>query len=205
MKKLFILFALSFLFIHADRLPAQNVGPVEWEFQVGGTLPLNSYHGGSANLSTLVGMELRYNIKNTPLDAALSVGLSCVSRNYRLNLPYYDDEPNHRLNSYYTQPYDAEQLHRTVYFALGANYNFGQGKKCNPFAGLGVGYAAKDIVHDVVYGYGEKPSAVFIPRFGVELFRHIRVTCSSHITRNGYNDISLALGVVFGGGMKKNK
>ncbi|MCF0198972.1 MAG: hypothetical protein HUK02_06570 [Bacteroidaceae bacterium] len=96
------------------------------------------------------------------------------------------------------------------------DWNFKQGHKFNPFAGLGVGLAhhhikdaklkdeLKEYVHDVKYFKNDGVnSVIFSPRLGVELFRHCRLTATVRISKKYFNSLQLTAGATFGGRPKK--
>lgn len=92
-------------------------------------------------------------------------------------------------------------------FSIGAvsHYNFRQGRKVNPFAGLGLGVSFYSTDgHDFTHPYPTDGRAVnFIPKFRVELFSWVRFTGYGVIVRKGYNVIGLSVGLTIGGWRKK--
>lgn len=161
-----------------------SVQPFEVEARVGLAVPMGGYHGGKTEVGGALGVELRYNFDNTPFDAGMLLDLSCAMRSYERN------------------GHNPEQNNRTLAWAIVGDYNLRQGIKVNPFAGLGIGAGFNDVVGVAAYPTsGVAP--VFIPRIGIELIRHIRVTVSANITRRGYNNLSITIGGVIGGRPKK--
>lgn len=204
-KQMSVMALLLFLFT-VNKAFSQGQAPevksLEYEIQLGATLPFGSYHEGKANVGPLLGpVELRYNVEDSPFDISLSLGLSTAIWDIPVQKPVIDYDKEEFTGEYTSEM--QEQNNRSAYLAIGGNYNFKQGRQCNPFVGLGLGLVYKDVLTGPLDGEGTSP--VIIPRFGVELFRHLRFTCASHISRNGWNNVSLAVGVVFGGGLKKNK
>lgn len=177
-----LLMALSFM---AAKTNAQNndVKRFEFELRAGLTTPVGAYHGGSAQTGSALGMEGRYNFKDSPWDCGLMLELTTARRGF-------------------SNDADIWQSNRTLAFAATGAYNFHQGRNVNPFAGIAIGIAGNDVVGDDVYP-SNGTSLFFSPRIGVELFRHFRLTISSNISRKGYNNLQLSLGVVIGGGKKR--
>lgn len=165
----------------------KEVQKFEGELSFGFTTPIGAFHAGSPEISLLLGLELRRNIKNTPFDAGIMLQLSGASRgNF-----------NHGQKPY-------RQNNRTLAFAPTFHYNFQQGHKINPFAGCAVGIAHNDVVGNVVYP-GSYTSLIFAPRFGVEFFHFLRISGEFNVTRKGYHNFALYLGLVLGGRAKKQK
>ncbi|MDE6305060.1 MAG: hypothetical protein K2L90_00555 [Muribaculaceae bacterium] len=170
--------------IHAQ---IREVKPVEVEISVGATVPLDGgYHNGNAMFDAgALGLDLRYNIGETPWDCGAFLHLDCAFRSF----------PQHN---------DGQQNNRTLSIGLLGNYNFCQGSKINPFAGMGVGVGIHDVVGGRFYN-GGSPSAVFIPKAGVEFLYFLRLNAYCQISRKGYNTFGLSLGLTIGGWPKKNK
>jgi len=181
-----LLVALSFTPVNAN---AQNedVQRLEFEFGAGLTTPVGAYHGGSSQVGAALGMEGRYNFKGTPWDCGLMLELTTARRGF---------VPMDR------EDLDIWQSNRTLAFAATGAYNFRQGRKVNPFVGVATGIAMNDVVGDKVYP-SKGTSLFFSPRIGVEFFYHLRLAVSSNVSRKGYNNMQLSLGVVIGGRPKK--
>lgn len=163
----------------------KDVQRLEFEFGAGLTLPVGAYHGGSAQVGAALGLEGRYNIKGTPWDCGLMLELTTARRGFES-----------------TATNDIWQSNRTLAFAATGAYNFQQGSNVNPFAGVAIGIAGNDVVGDDVYP-SKGTSIFFSPRIGVELLHHLRLTVSSNISRKGYNNMQISLGLVIGGRPKK--
>ena len=178
-----ILFS-SFLFLpcNAFAQEQQPVGPFEFEISAGLTMPLGGYHGGSNHVGALIGMEGRYNFANLPISVGGLLDLTTAVHEY----------PMVGSTNFY------EQSNRTLSLAVVADYNFNRGRSVSVFAGGGLGYAFNDCVGDVRFNSAGS-SMAFIPRCGVELFNWVRITFSSHISRHGYNNASISIGLCLGG------
>ena len=86
-------------------------------------------------------------------------------------------------------------------WSLVSHYNFNLGGNVSTFAGIGVGVTDRT---RVVGSGGDRDvmGIAFSPRFGVELWRHLRLTLDCRIACKEYNTIGITVGYVFGGGLK---
>ena len=146
------------------------------------TVPLDNYHDYRNLIGCGFGFEMRYNIPQTALDCGVMMDFNSSRHHY--NLPNYIATFNDSKDSW-------------GIVAVG-DYNFRQGKKINPFAGLGigVGFCAS---HGEVSIDAKGPTALFVPRIGVEIFHHIRLTASCHLLRKGFNTFDIRIGFALGG------
>ena len=186
MKKLFFCTLLTIVGLPFGKAQSNEVEVqrVEGELRVGLTAPLGGFHGGSATVGPAFGVEIRYNIPKSSWDMGFQINATTAVRKF------------HSSN------YTYEQSNRSVNYLLSGGYNFGQGKKVNPFVGAGFGLNFYDAIDDVVYD-GSGKCFTFAPRVGVELFHHLRFTLTSNITRTGYSNIEFTIGGVIGGRPKK--
>ena len=159
---------------------------LEGEIRAGYTLPVGSYHSGKPEISMCLGLEGRYNIPRTAWDGGVMLELSSARRKYC----FQEDK---RSNIW--------QGNRTLAFALTGAYNLRQGHKMNPFVGIGVGVGVHDIVGDDVFP-SHGASGFFSPRIGIEMFHHIRFSLATNLSRKGYNNLALSIGIVLGGRRK---
>lgn len=169
---------------------AQDVQRVEGEVYIGMTLPASKFHDGSLKLGPELGLELRYNIPESKFDCGIMVDVTTAI--YKLTL--LGESGDYRSVF--------EQSNRSVSYILNGDYNFGQGKKVNPYVGLGIGLSINEPVTDVLYDYKGVNFAVR-PRVGVELFRHLRVGLHCIVNRRGYNAAAISIGAVIGGRPKR--
>lgn len=168
----------------AEPLTVQNF---EGEARVAMTTGLGWKKDMRGKIGVGFGLELRQNIRNTPWDAGLMIDLNQACESFTCS-----DGSRDYLNN------------RVLSIAAAGDYNLRQGRRINPFAGLGIGVGFYDIP-------GSNPlnisthgtAAVFIPRIGVEFAHHIRLTGSFTIVRKGFNSFNLSLGFVIGGRPKK--
>ena len=184
---------LSFLFIVTNTIAAYSqsnhhlVQRLETEVKAGFTTPLGGYHTGQSQIGLSLGLEGRYNFKDSPWDCGLMFDLSTARRGYE---------------HLYNDGYDRWQNNRTLALALTGDYNFRQGTKVNPFIGTGIGVAFNDVVGDK-YFPSNGTSMFFAPRVGVEIFSHFRISTQCNLCRKGYNNLSLNLSLIIGGRPKK--
>lgn len=183
MKKILLVLAMTISCL-ATSAQVNRVGKVEGGFYVPITRPLGSFHNGSPKTGGGFGLDIRFNIKNSPWDYGAFLELGTAMRDF--------------INS----GGDYYQNNRTTVFGIASHYNFKQGARVNPYAGLGMGIALNDVVGLELYPSRHFSLAVS-PRIGVELMRHVRVGCQTQITRKGFHNISLVVGIALGGGKKK--
>ncbi len=162
-----------------------NVQRIEGGVSAGITMPLGGYHDGERLLTGMLGMSLRYNIKNSPWDCGVLMQLDCS-----------------RWDFWHDPTSDDWQNNRTLTMAVTGAYNFRQGRKVNPYAGVALGMGFHDNVGDVMCDVdGCKP--VIMPQVGVEFFHHVRLNAHMQLSRRGFNTYGLSLGLVLGGRPKK--
>lgn len=123
-----------------------------------------------------VGAEVRYNFPHTGWDAGVE-GL-LTKRSYRQT-----------KGSEYGKVF----LYGGWYVGAVSNYNFRQGSKINPYAGVGIGIET------------DGKHAMAAPRVGVELFYHLRVEVGAYLGHRDYNMVMVSLGGVIGGRPRKAK
>lgn len=157
----------------------------EGELFGGFAFPADSYHNGNGHAGFNFGLAMRHNIKGTGFDCGIMADFTAVRRTFP-DLSKYDDD----------------QTNRTLTIALTGAYNFMQGRKVNPFVGVGVGIGFMDCVGDRPYPV-EGVNAVVVPKIGVELWSFLRIYASSHIVRKGFNSLEVGIGFVLGGRPKK--
>ena len=94
------------------------------------------------------------------------------------------------------------QSNRSFNYMVVGDYNFQQGSKFNPYAGIGIGLSIYDNVNEVVFESSGK-AFVIRPRVGIELFHHLRLSAFSTITHSGHSNFGLFISGVIGGRPKK--
>lgn len=191
MKQTALILACLFCIVSTYAIEPRLVQMFEFEGRAGLTLPLGGYHGGNNQVSMSFGLELRYNTEELHWDCGAFLQLDGAMR--------YFDMPN--LPGGYWQ-----QTNRTWAYGITGDYNFRQGYRVNPFVGMGVGIASLDQEGDSKYkNITSTETFVFMPRAGVELFHHIRLTAHCMIVRRGFHTAALTIGFVIGGRPKKKE
>lgn len=186
---------------HAGLCPKQPVGrcgacacggPVRGEIGGGLSFGADRLNFDRSNPGAAFYAEARYNVQLLPLDVGVQVGGTIFHR-----------ESDH-----------AGQLKFRSWNVMAvADYNFRRQRNVSFFAGAGVGYAFLDNSAPVVFddtqsnwgGFStgsRSGSLCFMPRIGVELFHHLRVTFDYKLQERANRHFGLSLGVVFGGGRR---
>lgn len=192
-KRLYIL--ASAVALAAGMACAQNdVQRVEGGIFGGISVPMDRYHKFRNEVASAWGVEVRYNLKQLPADVGLTAGFSNSMHEY--------DAPNHEWFK------SAQYTYRTWQIAAVGDWNFRQGALVNPFAGLGLGIGIDHTDGWLTEGVTpEKKCSHFMimPRVGVELAHHIRITGDMRLGRKPFNAFCLTLGLTLGGRPKKGK
>lgn len=193
MKKLILILGLILcpLFSFTMQSESIRVQLMEGEFRGGVTIPVEPYKHGRLSLSYAFAFEWRLNFRGSPWDCGLMAGVTTASRHYE----------SHLNGGILTQHF---QNNRTWILAATGDYNFGQGKRINPFVGTAMGFGYNKTKNRWIYP-SEGSTFVFIPRGGVEIARFLRIMGEFNLSRRAYNNFSLTLGLVVGGRPKKNK
>lgn len=152
----------------------------EGEINIGFNVATGRYLDTSAGIGLTIGGELRYNFRNSPFDCGVWVNYTSFA--WPTDLPE---------GTFWTS---------STNFALVGDYNFRQGTSVNPFVGAGLGIGVRNSDYD---GDDEGCGPVFMPRVGVELWQHLRLTLSYEVNRKYYNGFSFTVGWAIGGGAKK--
>ncbi|MDE5845241.1 MAG: porin family protein [Muribaculaceae bacterium] len=188
--KLLLVALLATLAVSA--VESKDVSRIEVELKGGTNVPFKAYHGGS-KAGAVVGLDVRYNLKDKPFD----VGVSFLG-NWTKGEGYFELDFDDEI---FPMMYFCN--HRTLAGLVTAGYNLRRGYKVNPYAGVGIGVAGTSIGKEWLLPNTVK--AVFVPKIGVELLYNFRLEVSALITRNHFNSLNFTLGVVFGGRPKKVK
>lgn len=168
-----------------------RVQNVEGELFAGVTAPLG-LNGGKSAAGFGLGIEVRRNFKSTGWDVGGQI--SMMSAEHRYHNPHFADDPERRDHYY-------GQSNMTFSFMAVGDYNFRQGRRVNPFAGAGFGFAERH--SDKALGPGPEGIGIaFMPRIGVELWSHLRVSASFYVAGKGNNCFALTIGGVIGGRKK---
>lgn len=180
MKAKLLITLLVFTMSAGVKLKAQTIQPVkrlEIEAKVGATFPVDKFVG-SKKLGPQFGLEGRWNF-DKPFDVGLEVYMGSAIRDYE----------GHTLSNRIFS-----------FLSVYGDYNFNRGSKVAPFVGVGIG----DVKCDVIQGSEgrEGMSLMVVPRVGVELWNHLRLTADLRLARKGYNTVGISIGYTFGGGRK---
>ena len=138
--------------------------------------------------------ELRYNLRILPIDVGLQFSSAYFHRGA--------DGQAHRLQT------------KSSNIMAVADYNLFRGRKISLFAGAGVGCGVLNHTAPITithpderwsgYSTGDgKAKFSVMPRFGVELFNHLRLTLFYTGEEKANNHYGLSIGGVFGGGRKQ--
>ncbi len=190
-KRIALILTYIFCIASSYAVEPRLVQQFEFEGRAGLTLPLGGYHGGDNQTSMSFGLELRYNTEELHWDCGVFLQLDAANRHF--------DIPN-RPNGYW------HQTNRTWAYGITGDYNFKQGYQINPFVGIGVGAASIDQVGSLgCQTVSAENAFILMPRAGIELFHHIRLTAHCMIVRRGFHTAALTIGFVIGGRPKKKE
>lgn len=189
--KRFLLLLLTVIAVMSSygMTPQKEVQPFEGALRVGPSFPLGSYKGMSNTVGPNVGLDLRFNYDEMPLDFGVSFDIAAVWRKES----HVKDHP-------------ADLRYTNLAVTATSNYNFRQGHKINPYAGIGLGYIGHAVIEDDLdlNNTGDCSSFLFTPRIGVELLYHIRFDVSAMVCRRGFHCLNLNIGFVIGGRPRKS-
>lgn len=200
MKKNFAVFAMvAVMFVVAalgvSAEETVTVQKFEGELNVGITAPIGGAYGGKNLPGASFGLEGRYNILRTGWDCGLLFNMSYARRSFRGDVEWD--------GTLYEDVFRVYQRNISFRFMATGGYNFRQGKKVNPYAGIAIGVAEHNANN--FFGIpGERcTSFSFAPRVGVELWRHLRIGASFYVGNRPYNTFVLSIGGVIGGRPRK--
>lgn len=182
MKKI-VLLAMLFVSVMANAQQSIPVKAWEVEARIGGTYPLSVY-GDKAKINPSFGVEVRYNKPDSHWNYGAKLDLVTAGRDMELTTE------------------TIELKFRTISLSVLTDYNFRQGKKINPFAGIGLGIGKQDAKYDGSYHSDCNAAVVVTPRIGVEVGSNLRFTATGTLTRSDYSNIGITVGYVFGIGKK---
>ena len=175
------------LALGTESIAQEQVRKLEFEAGLGYSLAMTKEeHYGS--LSAL--LELRYNLRHSPWDVGIHYENSVAPLESVDYEALYDTRPGFIP----TGTID-EDIH---YILPVADYNFHRGERLSYFIGGGLGMSICRIE------YNPRGSFALMPRAGVELFNHLRLTLSYKYNSHGvYHYLGLSIGGVLGGGRKR--
>ena len=173
----------------------RKVGCIEGEIGGGITFGADKLNFDKNKFGATFYAEGRYNIQRVPLDVGVQVGGTIFHR----------------------ESVNAGQLKFKTWNVMAVtDYNLRRHKKISFFAGVGLGYASLDNSAPITFddsqpnwgGFstGTKTgSFCFMPRIGIELLHHLRVTFDYKLQEKANRHFGLTFGVVFGGGSRLSK
>ena len=174
------LFALTTTASAQSYLAPRSVGALEAELGVGlATAATDISAFGKMRQGVEVWAEARYNFGKTPVDLGVHFGLCSFSRVHRQG------------NFVSSHSFDSQTLMAV------AGYNFFQGRIVSIYLGAGAGMAWNNINAD---GTKNGFNACVMPRIGVELANHLRITAAYKFYEKANNHLTISVGFVFGGG-----
>ena len=187
MRKIILFIAIFALFSPINSsaqswLKNRTVGAVEVELGVGlATAANNISHFGKTRAGVDVNAEVRYNFSKVPVDLGLYFSLCTFKRGVQIG----DTAKSYN--------FDSQNLLVT------SDYNLFQGRLASLFVGAGAGVAWSSLTMDSSrYGF----NFCVMPRVGVELSQHIRITAAYKFYEKANNHLVISLGYAFGGGKR---
>ena len=193
-KRVFMLVCALFCVLASNAQPT-DVRRFEWEIGLGLADGLSVLNLDKCTPGPKLYTELRYNIKAIPIDLGVQATTGYFWRSAE-------------------QVQNADRLKTTsVNIMAVADYNLRRGKNFSIFAGVGLGLGILDITAPISFdntqmnwsGYltGDRSARLaFMPRIGVELWNHLRVSLTLTTQEKANNQYAVNVGLVFGGGRK---
>lgn len=175
----------------------RDVRPVEVELGIGmtcGAATLRSAGFDRNKIGETAFAEVRYNFRRLPVDVGFQVRGTIFGREIEAS--------GEKLN------------YSSGNFMVTADWNLFRRRhpNCVLFAGLGAGMAlfggsaqTQHVGNGVYVDNGSSGSACFMPRVGVELWHHLRVTCGYLVEERANRHLSLTVGAAIGGGSLKKQ
>lgn len=163
-------------------LSNRTVGAVEVELSVALATAANRVpEFGRCRQGVEVAAEVRYNFAKAPVDVGLNFSLCSFSRKN-------GTQENPKIYNF-----DSQSL------LITADYNFFQGRRASLFVGGGAGVAWCGRLAD---GSRHGVAPCVMPRVGVELSEHVRISLGYKFTERANSHLQLGLGFAFGGGKR---
>lgn len=165
----------------------REVRAFECEVMLGTRGGMNKQGADRMTAGIALGLELRYNYNKL-----LDFGLQLFMGTHYLHYEHFGSDDF---------GYEGRKERSVVGLMVlqpVVDYNFKQRRRVNPFVGVGVGAAIANGDDK-----GQRISPNLMPRAGVELWRHLRVTVDYRWVNHGAASWNACVGVVFGGGRKK--
>lgn len=186
-----LVLTLSFATAFAQKVEVRRL---EGEIGVGLVNGVNKLTLDGCDAGPLLYAEIRYNLRALPIDVGVKFSNSYFHRGA--------DSQTHRLQT------------KSCNIMAVADYNLFRGRTISFFAGAGVGCGVLNLTAPITitrpderwsgYTAGEgKAKFSVMPRLGVELFNHLRLTLFYTGEEKANNHYGLSIGAVFGGGRKR--
>ena len=170
-RLLFVLFALLPMCSFAQEVEVRRV---EGSISLGVSFFEDSFYESTAGeIGLLSSVELRYNLRNVPMDVGIMSVVDIRGGDCELCNGSWEGD---------------------LSFLAVTDYNFRRGKRVSYFAGVGVG---------ATFYNADTTKLCVMPRVGMEFFNHLRLTMAYMAGPNAKNTLNLTLGVAIGGGRKK--
>lgn len=170
-RLLFVLFALLPMCSFAQEVEVRRV---EGSISLGASFFEDSFYESTAGeIGLLSSVELRYNLRNVPMDVGVMSMMDIRGGDCELCNGSWENN---------------------LSFLAVTDYNFRRGKSVSYFAGVGVGATFYNV---------DTTKLCIMPRVGMEFFNRMRLTMAYMAGPNAKNTLNLTLGVAIGGGRKK--
>lgn len=154
------------------------------EFEVGGGYGIATSFKTCLNAGLFV-MELRSNLPSSGFDIGMQLCVASTTGG----------------ESYDYYKYSQKVNEIATFMVPFVDFNFRRGRKVSYFVGSGMGMMQSNIGGSFTYS-----SLTVVPRIGMEFFNHLRLTLDYRWNPRGeYNYTGLSVGVVLGGGVKKER
>ena len=147
----------------------------KFDFEIGFQVPVlaSTYPGNDYNIAPLLFLEGRWQLEKQPIDIGFHMGISAIVREFSDG---------------------SDASYRAFPVLAVSDYQFGRGKKVNPYVGLGVGIS----MNDMVRGPGpDRVSFAAMPRVGVRFFKFLNIQVAYLITHRDFSRMYVNLGFYF--------
>lgn len=192
MKNLLLFCAILVAMIHPVYAQQRDIKAIEVEIGGGITFGASKLRGVGFD-KTEVGqtgfVEIRYNLNRIPVD----IGLHLRGTVFGREMQKIGEHLNFSSGN----------------FMITSDYNYRRNSNCMLFAGLGVGFASFGNSAQIEYlddgsymDNGSNGSICVMPRIGVELWHHLRLTCAYIFEERANGHFNLSIGIAIGGGRK---
>lgn len=185
---LILLVAVATIPLATARGEGSRLQTFEVELSGGLAWPLGGYEGGSPRTAASIGLNLRYNFRKLPLDCGVFFQFLGCARHFHETYDVFG----------YPVMMDYNQNNRTLALGASCAWSFRRYSKINPFAELGIGVGFNFPGDGLVYSENST-SALVMPKVGAEFWHLLRVNCFAQLSRRGFNNFGIGIGLVLGG------